>query len=536
MMLGAGAASFGLLTIGARMAGQWEQARMAIDQMVGGGEKAKRMVTDLTEFSKRSGQQLIAVVQNSQTLMNAGFKPDNMMETMRAISGAAAFAGRGQEGFARIAIALAQIQSKGRVMGEEMNGQLGEIMPAWDIMGQKLGKTRKELEAMAAAGKLTSDIAIPALISGMNERFGKLVDKQGTTLFGQLNKVMTDLQLKAVGLLPLAKEFVSVLDRVVGIVGAINPKIIVWGTVLLFAGGALGKVIYYGKQAREAMLLLGVASETSAKGFTLANISAKGLLSTMYRFLVLPAAAATSIALWTDVVRLFKGSLNFSGSNGLERLKDMFSGNFWRKTNTVKMWKALLGLGSGENIAKELNTDIKGQFDDVAKQMAQMMGEMTPAVSVIDSLNTKLALAQTKYGLLGNDLYDVMGDQLSAYQEALDGLLSQGLDPTDQRIQSITASIKQLSAAQEANREATERQKNAYKALLNVVLNTRMFRNDAYSQGLTDALDIGGQLRQRGGKLDVVIRTVKGEVVEIVDQRMNTRDSAAGYAATVGAY
>lgn len=233
-------ATLGLAATGARLAGQWEQTGFAFENMQGSSRATMTMVTN---FAVQARQLLLPTLQNAQLLLNSGFKAEGITQALKGITGAAVGSGRGQEALTRIAMAIGQIQAKGKVMGEEMTQQLGELMPAWQILAVQMGKPVAELQKMAQNGQLLAKDAIPALIRGMNERYGGLVDKLGSTLLGKWNNLLNKLQLEAVqggdkGLLGLAKRAIDTITALVETLEGVDSRIIAWGAGITFVGGA----------------------------------------------------------------------------------------------------------------------------------------------------------------------------------------------------------------------------------------------------------------------------------------------------------
>lgn len=269
-LLTVGVAAGGLAAAGTIVSGQWEQTGKAFDVMLGSAQAAKREMADLKQFSLDSGQQFLQTTQKAQALLNSGIKPENLLTTMRAIAGASAASGRGAEGYSRIAMAISQIQAKGKVMGEEMNQQLGELMPAWDLLASKMGKSKAELMEMAKAGKLSADDAIPALIAAMNERYGALVDAQADTLFGKWNAIITKLQSKAAeggddGLLGVGKQLLDMLSDLIDVFDAMDPKLLVWAAGLGIGASAVIKVVLATAKLKADLVSLGVLKQADAK-------------------------------------------------------------------------------------------------------------------------------------------------------------------------------------------------------------------------------------------------------------------------------
>ncbi|MFG0217228.1 glycoside hydrolase domain-containing protein [Brevibacillus porteri] len=71
-----------------------------------------------------------------------------------------------------IALAIGQIQTKGKISAEEMNQLAERGVPGWDMLAQEIGKSKAELMKMAENGELFAEQALPALMNGLQKRFG----------------------------------------------------------------------------------------------------------------------------------------------------------------------------------------------------------------------------------------------------------------------------------------------------------------------------------------------------------------------------
>lgn len=90
----------------------------------------------------------------------------------------------------RLALAFSQLIAHTRLRGQEANQFAEAGIPLYEILGEKLGKTRGELLKMQEAGELTADIVLPAIIEHMRnwEGAGKRV---ATTFTGLLSTMQS---------------------------------------------------------------------------------------------------------------------------------------------------------------------------------------------------------------------------------------------------------------------------------------------------------------------------------------------------------
>jgi phage-related protein len=126
---------------------------------------------------------------------------------------------------------------------------------AWEILSQKMGKSKQELMDMAAEGKLMADDALPLLIDGLGKYAGAM-EKQSKT-FGGLMSTMKDAFKEFAGqaTIPLFENLKKLLQPAIDTLDQLtekmrkNPKVMegffntifkVGGTVFKLLGEAMG--------------------------------------------------------------------------------------------------------------------------------------------------------------------------------------------------------------------------------------------------------------------------------------------------------
>jgi tape measure domain-containing protein len=96
--------------------------------------------------------------------------------------------GTSAEGVQNILAQLGQVQAKGKLQGEELtvlaeNGLSTQLV--YKHLASQLGKTKDEILKMQAAGKLTSEMAFPAIMAAV-------MDKTGEKQLGDVGKQIAD--------------------------------------------------------------------------------------------------------------------------------------------------------------------------------------------------------------------------------------------------------------------------------------------------------------------------------------------------------
>ena len=176
-----------------KLAGDFEQTKIAFNTMLGSTEKSTKFLKELRDFAAKTPFEFKDLTNASKRMMALGFTSEQVLPTLKNIGDAVAGLGGGSEMIDRVTLALGQMQAKGKVSAQEMN-QLAEAgIPAWKALADNIGKSIPEAMKLAEKGAISSSIAIPAILEGMNQKFGGLMSKQNQTLLGQFSNLKDQL-------------------------------------------------------------------------------------------------------------------------------------------------------------------------------------------------------------------------------------------------------------------------------------------------------------------------------------------------------
>nr|MCL5045564.1 tape measure protein [Actinomycetota bacterium] len=185
----------GAIQAGIGFNAQLEQSRIAFETMLGSGTKAQTFLGELARFAARTPFQFPELVDATKRLLAFGFTADSVIPTLTAVGDAAAGLGMSGEGVNRIILALGQMKAKAKVSGEEMRQLTEAGIPAWDMLAKAMGKSTAEVMKLSENGLIPADQALKVLISGMEERFPAMMDKQSRSMLGLLSTLKDTVQM-----------------------------------------------------------------------------------------------------------------------------------------------------------------------------------------------------------------------------------------------------------------------------------------------------------------------------------------------------
>ena len=167
-------------------------ARVAFGNLFNNYPLAEEFVAVLQDYATRSPFNFSDVENAAKQLRAYGIQAENMMFVMQGIGNLAAVTGNYSVTFDRVARAIGQINSKGRLMGEEMR-QLAEAGLDVNAVYQRLGVEAGNV----ADANIDAATAINAIIDVLNENYGEAVATANTTMQGILAN-MRDLALSTI--------------------------------------------------------------------------------------------------------------------------------------------------------------------------------------------------------------------------------------------------------------------------------------------------------------------------------------------------
>lgn len=166
-----------------------EQSEIAFTTMLGDGDKAKKMIADLTEFAARTPFELPNLLDSTKKLMAFGFEAEKIIPMLTVVGDAASGLGN-PAAMDFIIRAIGQIQAKGKVAAQEMNQLAEQGIPAWETLASTIGVSIPEAMKLAEEGAISSQVAIPAILSGMDARFHGMMEKQSQSMSGLFSTLM----------------------------------------------------------------------------------------------------------------------------------------------------------------------------------------------------------------------------------------------------------------------------------------------------------------------------------------------------------
>ena len=193
--IGAGLAALGVASV--KAGASLQSTKTAFTNMLGSAEKAQDFLGKMQDFAAKTPFEFSQVSQAAQKFIAFGFSAEQVIPTLTAVGDAAAGVSLGAEGINRITLALGQMAAKSKVQAGEMMQLTETGIPAWKMLADQIGVSVPEAMSMVSKGAIDAATGITALVGGMEQSFGGMMDQQSQTISGTWSTLMDGLEQSA---------------------------------------------------------------------------------------------------------------------------------------------------------------------------------------------------------------------------------------------------------------------------------------------------------------------------------------------------
>ena len=216
--------------------GEFQQFEIAFETMLGSGQKAKGMISDLANLAASTPFDMKGVVNGAKQLLAYGFAANEITDTMRRLGDISAGLGLNLQDLTWL---YGTTMVQGRLFTRDLMQFTGRGIPLTEELAKQFGVTKDKVSELVTAGKVGFPEVKKAIESLTNEggKFGGLMEKQSHSITGQISNIqdtiemaINDLGTQTEGLMNDALDITSkVIDHWKGI-----------GEVILVAASAIG--------------------------------------------------------------------------------------------------------------------------------------------------------------------------------------------------------------------------------------------------------------------------------------------------------
>lgn len=203
--------------------------------LFGSADLATDFMSALKEHSVDTIFDYQGLANASKKLLAYGIDYKNLMFIMEGLTNLGAMSGDAAA-LDRIALALGQIYSKGKLSAEEMRQLANAYIPITEILQSKFGLTGDDLKNVSDLNLPASQV-INAIVDYANENFGSVGDAAMYTITGLQNKIVDSLKVMGTEMLkPVTSAYKSFLAYIANGIEAMRGA---------FTTGGMGGVFEY---------------------------------------------------------------------------------------------------------------------------------------------------------------------------------------------------------------------------------------------------------------------------------------------------
>lgn len=259
-ILGFGAAAL-------KVAGDYEMLQAEFETMLGGNVKAAEKFTEkIKEFGAVTPFEVMDLAKNAKLMMNFGISSKKVLPYLQMLGDVA---GGNANKLGSLTLAFSQVQSAGKLMGQDLLQMINAGFNPLQIISKKTGESMNSLKDKMSKGAISAQMVadafktatskgglfyknmqrqsktIPGLISTMKDAFTEFLAMFGILIKDalQLNKVIPKLTDKSKSLIEKIKIWTKENPKlfkfiliVAGIVAALGPLLLIVGGITTIFG------------------------------------------------------------------------------------------------------------------------------------------------------------------------------------------------------------------------------------------------------------------------------------------------------------
>lgn len=271
-------------TFALRTASAAETTEISFTTMLGSEEAALSMMEELADFAAHTPFELSGLQTATRQLLAYGFTAEDVIPMLTAVGDATAALGTGQAGIESVTRALGQMQTRGKVSAEEMLQLTEAGIPAWEYLARAIGTDTAGAMDAVTEGAVSASEGIEAIVSGMENDFGGMMEEQSRTVEGLFSNLSDAIEQPLMKLREsdAYEEFAESLEGVVDAAGPFVESLLphmesgldAVSGVLDAATDAMDAFADMGEDGQEQ--LIGIAANAALAGPAL-TVAGKGM-------------------------------------------------------------------------------------------------------------------------------------------------------------------------------------------------------------------------------------------------------------------
>lgn len=216
--------------------GEFQQFEIAFETMLGSGQKAKGMISDLANLAATTPFDMKGVVNGAKQLLAYGFAANEITDTMRRLGDVSAGLGLNLQDLTWL---YGTTMVQGRLFTRDLMQFTGRGIPLTEELAKQFGVTKDKVSELVTAGKVGFPEVKKAIESLTNEggKFGGLMEKQSHSITGQVSNIKDTIEI---AINDLGTQTEGLMNDALDITSKVIDHWKEIGEVILAAASAIG--------------------------------------------------------------------------------------------------------------------------------------------------------------------------------------------------------------------------------------------------------------------------------------------------------
>lgn len=216
--------------------GEFQQFEIAFETMLGSGQKAKGMISDLANLAAFTPFDMKGVVNGAKQLLAYGFAANEITDTMRRLGDVSAGLGLNLQDLTWL---YGTTMVQGRLFTRDLMQFTGRGIPLTEELAKQFGVTKDKVSELVTAGKVGFPEVKKAIESLTNEggKFGGLMEKQSHSITGQISNIQDTIEM---AINDLGTQTEGLMNDALDITSKVIDHWKEIGEVILAAASAIG--------------------------------------------------------------------------------------------------------------------------------------------------------------------------------------------------------------------------------------------------------------------------------------------------------
>lgn len=216
--------------------GEFQQFEIAFETMLGSGQKAKGMISDLANLAASTPFDMKGVVNGAKQLLAYGFAANEITDIMRRLGDVSAGLGLNLQDLTWL---YGTTMVQGRLFTRDLMQFTGRGIPLTEELAKQFGVTKDKVSELVTAGKVGFPEVKKAIESLTNEggKFGGLMEKQSHSITGQISNIQDTIEM---AINDLGTQTEGLMNDALDITSKVIDHWKEIGEVILAAASAIG--------------------------------------------------------------------------------------------------------------------------------------------------------------------------------------------------------------------------------------------------------------------------------------------------------